>query len=221
MQTPKLVLFIVLSVLTNLEQAEGLYSRPVLKILPSASVWPGEAVILQCLVQTKQPQVHLKYRFFKDSKELRYTGSVESMKIIAAEPANAGNYHCETEDEEEGMKRISVPVVLKVEHGKVKPILMMKDRKSILVPCEHFIIKEGESFTLKCQIPGDSTGWKYIWHKNIDEGLPADGCQKYGLTYSVNFAKPIHFGKYRCQGWRDNFYSDFSEPIMVNIIGNI
>ncbi|XP_039598085.1 basement membrane-specific heparan sulfate proteoglycan core protein-like isoform X2 [Polypterus senegalus] len=209
MQTPKLVLFI------------GLYSRPVLKILPSASVWPGEAVILQCLVQTKQPQVHLKYRFFKDSKELRYTGSVESMKIVAAEPATAGRYHCEIEDENEGMTRASVPVMLNVESGNLKPKLIMKDRNSIPLPWEHFKIAEGESFTLKCQIPGDSTGWKYTWHKNIDEDLPADGCQEPGFTYLVSFAKPLHLGMYWCRGQRGDFYSDFSEPVIVNVTGKI
>ncbi|XP_039597820.1 Fc receptor-like protein 6 [Polypterus senegalus] len=215
MQTLGLALLFVLSVLTDLEKAEELYSRPVLKVLPSASVWSGEAVTLQCLVERKQQYVQLKYSFFKDSKGLRYTGSEPTLKIGSADAPRIGKYHCEAGHEEEGMRRSSVPVMLNVESGKPKPVMTAKGRK--LINGNVIKVLLGESFTLKCEIPKDNTGWKYTW-RNFDDDLQADGCQETGQTYSVSYVKESNGGIYWCQGHRGDFYSDFSEPLAVQVV---
>ncbi|MGH0172935.1 UNVERIFIED_CONTAM: hypothetical protein FKN15_015381 [Acipenser sinensis] len=186
-----------------------LFSTPTLTVLPDASVWEGEAVMLQCGAHIYKQGTQLQYSYSN-------SGAASPNTIPAVVLSDEGSYQCEVEAAETGLKKRSDSVSLTVREGRPKPAL---SREGSREPAGE--IFEGDTVTLSCVVEGGSGGWRYLWYKDR-QGAPVyqtDSSSGTGAGYTISAAALSHSGEYWCgaRRGRNTFYSQYSDPIWVNV----
>ncbi|XP_051776007.1 Fc receptor-like A [Erpetoichthys calabaricus] len=89
-------------------------SQPILRVLPSTSVWKGDTVTLRCLSKSGLTGTKVTYTFQKGQKsEIKKTPQNEH-KINLAKQNHTGSYWCEVEEGKKKDKKKSDEVQLTV-----------------------------------------------------------------------------------------------------------
>ncbi|MGH0185787.1 UNVERIFIED_CONTAM: hypothetical protein FKN15_018958 [Acipenser sinensis] len=169
-------------------QVSERFSTPTLTVRPDASVWEGEAVILQCGAQINKQGTQLQYRYIKDNGNLRGPGSRDPYSIPAAGLRDTGSYQCEVEVAGTGVKKRSDSVWLFVSELFKKPILTFTPASPVW---------EGEAVTLQCgaQIYKHGTQLQYRYIKD-NGNLRGAGSRN---PYSIPAAVLKDTGSYQCE----------------------
>ncbi|MGH0165671.1 UNVERIFIED_CONTAM: hypothetical protein FKN15_070518 [Acipenser sinensis] len=184
------------------------FSTPTLTVAPGASVWEGEAVTLQCGAHINKQGTQLQYHYIKDNGDLSGAGSQDQYSIPAAELRDTGSYQCEVEAAGTGLKKKSDSVSLTVREIP-KAVLV---REPAGVP-----ISESDTVTLRCQVPGELTGWGYTWYK---DGRSHPLYQNWDDRYTISSAAVNHSGEYTCQGDRTGYplHSKRSDALTLSVL---
>ncbi|MBN3325415.1 FCGR1 protein, partial [Atractosteus spatula] len=105
----------------------------------------------------------------------------------------------------------------------VAPSVVLQDRPGSAVlhlsagAPEVFI---GETVTLTCHVPGEPSGWTFVWYK---DGAPVQQLGTVGGgRYTLRPTLPHHGGQYSCQGlraWPWPQRSLPSEPVSIRVTG--
>ncbi|KAK1150654.1 immunoglobulin superfamily member 1-like [Acipenser oxyrinchus oxyrinchus] len=203
----------MLTVVSCSGQYEELFTTPTLTFTPVSPVWEGEAVTLQCGAQVNKQGTRLLYRYSKDRSYLGGAGSQDQHSVPAAGLRDRGSYQCEVEAAGTGLKKRSDSVRLSVKEGRPKPALSREGRGGEIF--------EGDAVTLRCVVQGVSGGWSYLWYKDR-QGAPVhqtDSSSGTGAGYTISAAALSHSGEYWCRAGRgrNTFYSQYSDPIWVNV----
>ncbi|XP_041099759.1 Fc receptor-like protein 2 isoform X3 [Polyodon spathula] len=186
-----------------------LFSTPTLTVKPSASVWEGEDVSLQCGAQIYKQGTQLQYRYSKDNEDLRGAGSQYS--IPAAGLRDTGRYQCEVEAAGMGVKKRSDSVWLSIRE-RPQAVLTQEPAWTQLY--------ETESVTLRCQVQGDYKEWRFTWYK---DGRNDPVTQHYYSIidgkYTISSATRDHSGEYTCKGERSSnpSYSKTSDALTLSV----
>ncbi|XP_040887773.1 Fc receptor-like protein 5 isoform X2 [Toxotes jaculatrix] len=69
----------------------------------------------------------------------------------------------------------------------------------------------GETITVRCEIQGGDTGWKYEWTTTNSNKPPSLS------EYTISRAAVSDSGEYRCRGRRGYSYTEWSEPITLSV----
>ncbi|XP_058871819.1 Fc receptor-like protein 5 [Acipenser ruthenus] len=189
-------------------------------VLTSSPQWgelyTGETVTLSCGVEGGF--TGCQYLWYKSSQggtvQIRgTTGARYTLSPVTQ--SHSGEYQCEAQrgDPPRSSQR-SDPVTLTVSEGRPKPALTREPAGEIF---------EGDTVTLSCVVEGGSGGWRYLWYKDR-QGAPVnqtDSSSGTGAGYTISAAALSHSGEYWCRAGRgrNTSYSQYSDPIWVNVTG--
>ncbi|XP_058874536.1 titin-like [Acipenser ruthenus] len=188
-----------------------LFTSPALTVIPDASVWEGETVTLQCGAQINKQGTQLQYHYIKDNGNLRGAGSRDPYSIPAAQLRDTGSYQCEVEAAGTGVKKISDSVSLTV---KERPQAVLTQEPAWTQ------IYESESVTLRCEVQGDYTDWRFTWYKaRRNAPVTQYYYSRIDDKYTISSATQYHSGEYTCKGERtDNpSYSKTSNALTLRV----
>ncbi|MGH0157923.1 UNVERIFIED_CONTAM: hypothetical protein FKN15_034343 [Acipenser sinensis] len=98
--------------------------------------------------------------------------------------------------------------------GRPKPALSREGRRGEIF--------ELDTVTLSCSVQPYSTGWRYLWYKGSQHSNPVyqtESSSGTGARYTISAAALNHSGEYWCRAGRgrNTFYSQYSDPIWVNV----
>ncbi|XP_058874367.1 Fc receptor-like protein 5 [Acipenser ruthenus] len=188
------------------------FSTPTLTVRPHASVWEGEAVILQCGAQINKQGTRLQYRYSKDNGDLSGAGSQAQHSIPVAGLRDTGSYQCEVEAAGTGLKKRSYSVSLTVKELPQTTLTLEPPFPEIFT---------GETVTLRCGVEGGSAGWKYLWYKDSEDTpvLQTAGRSITGDSYTITAAAVSDQGQYCCRGQRGDQprYSQLSDKVILTV----
>ncbi|MGH0143398.1 UNVERIFIED_CONTAM: hypothetical protein FKN15_000265, partial [Acipenser sinensis] len=198
------------------------YSQPVLlevherpqAVLIQGYEWgvfhTAEIAVLEC--QVKWRDLEWSYRWYKDGL-LQTEGSGKDGKLmIRSKESDSGEYTCQGEITSNPFhSTISSPFMLNVSGDVPKAVLTLEPGREAF---------EGDNVTLRCEVQGSSTGWKYHWYKNQqgNELLQTDSSGTGGI-YTISAAALNDTGEYWCRAARGDpeFYSGFSQAIVLKV----
>ncbi|XP_053340929.1 uncharacterized protein LOC128511889 [Clarias gariepinus] len=114
-----------------------------------------------------------------------------------------------------------------------RPLSVMLLRPAVLSVSPQSWLTEGDSVTLSCEVTNSSTNWTFSWYREVPyrDGLIqlknnhgyvellSDSRRGSGGNYTLSPAALKHTGVYRCRGEREQFFTKFSNPQAVWIIG--
>ncbi|XP_033852903.3 Fc receptor-like protein 5 [Acipenser ruthenus] len=198
------------------------YSQPVLlnvherpqAVLIQGYEWgvfyTAEIAVLEC--QVKWRDLEWSYRWYKDGL-LQTEGSGKDGKLmIHSKESDRGEYTCQGERTSNPFhSTISSPFMLNVSGDVPKAVLTLEPEREAF---------EGDSVTLRCEVQGSSTGWKYHWYKNQqgNELLQTDSSGTGGI-YTISAAALNNTGEYWCRAARGDpeFDLGFSQAIVLNV----
>ncbi|MGH0143397.1 UNVERIFIED_CONTAM: hypothetical protein FKN15_000264 [Acipenser sinensis] len=170
--------------------------------------YPAEIAVLEC--QVKWRDLEWSYRWYKDGL-LQTEGSGKDGKLmIHSKESDSGEYTCQGERTSNPFhSTISSPFMLNVSGDLAKAVLTLEPGREAF---------EGDRVTLRCEVQGSSTRWKYHWYKNQqgNELLQTDSSGTGGI-YTISAAALNDGGEYWCRAARGDpeFYSDlFSKPVV-------
>ncbi|KAK1150658.1 low affinity immunoglobulin gamma Fc region receptor III-A-like isoform X1, partial [Acipenser oxyrinchus oxyrinchus] len=183
-------------------------------------IYESESVTLRCQV----PGNYTEWRFTwynagtngPVTQDYYISTDGDSYTISSAAQHHSGDYACR------GGRRgnpsystISNSLTLIVSEGRPKPALSREGRGGEIF--------EEDTVTLNCSVQPYSSGWSYLWFKDR-QGAPVyqtDSSSGTGAGYTISAAALSHSGEYRClaRRGRNTFYSQYSDPIWVNVTG--
>ncbi|XP_072558503.1 Fc receptor-like protein 5 [Paramormyrops kingsleyae] len=175
-----------------------------------------ERVTLRCELQGDSTQ--WEYKWYRDGQELPADESDSSRAerniymIHSAGPSHPGKYQCSGRSTRGTVSSpISDPVTLTVHYEIPKPELSFDS--------SHGETYTGERISLSCRVRGASSGWKYLWYKDRQgtELSNPDNSRTDGSSYTIISAALSHSGQYWCRAQRGSFYSQYSDPLQVDI----
>ncbi|MGH0130507.1 UNVERIFIED_CONTAM: hypothetical protein FKN15_038539 [Acipenser sinensis] len=170
--------------------------------------YPAEIAVLEC--QVKWRDLEWSYRWYKDGL-LQTEGSGKDGKLmIHSKESDSGEYTCQGERTSNPFhSTISSPFMLNVSGDLAKAVLTLEPGREAF---------EGDSVTLRCEVQGRSTRWKYHWYKNQqgNELLQTDSSGTGGI-YTISAAALNDGGEYWCRAARGDpeFYSDRPQAVLT------
>ncbi|KAK6477888.1 Fc receptor-like protein 5, partial [Huso huso] len=185
------------------------HPQAVLTLQPAWSqIFPGETVTLSCYTTTR-------VAFYKDNKELQYRTGTE-LSVDRVSKSDEGSYRCRawwwdtaswTESWSDSAEvRVSV---------RERPQAVLTQEPAWTQ------IYESERVTLRCQVQGGYTDWRFTWYK---AGRNAPVTQDYyssidGDRYTISSATGDHSGEYTCKGERrgNPSYSKTSDALTLRV----
>ncbi|XP_072558107.1 basement membrane-specific heparan sulfate proteoglycan core protein-like [Paramormyrops kingsleyae] len=179
-------------------------------------LFPTERVTLRCELQGDSTQ--WEYKWYRDGQELPADESDSSRAerniyiIHSAGPSHPGKYQCSGRSTRGSVNSpISDPVTLTVHSEIPKPEPSLNS--------SHGETYTGERVSLSCRVRGASSGWKYLWYKDRQgtELSNPDNSSTDESSYTIISAALSHSGQYWCRAQRGSFYSQYSDPLQVDI----
>ncbi|XP_072558474.1 Fc receptor-like protein 5 [Paramormyrops kingsleyae] len=192
-------------------------AQAVIRQNPPAPVWfSGETVTLECDIRggsgwryswaKRTTQTGLQ-SLTPQSTEAQKNYIVQSVKV-----SDSGEYICQAE-------RGSDPVI-QSQPGSLYLSVSGEKPEAVITWTSH----EGETYTgerisLSCRVRGASSGWKYLWYKDRQgtELSNPDNSSPDGSSYTIISTALSHSGQYWCRAQRGSFYSQYSDPLQVDI----
>ncbi|XP_039598464.1 leukocyte immunoglobulin-like receptor subfamily B member 3 [Polypterus senegalus] len=178
------------SVLPNLP------NKPILIVLPSASVWEGDTVTLRCLSKSEVTGTQLTYRFNRDETPLSQETTQNKFTVQSAQLNETGKYWCEVKEQrKESEKKQSDRVQLTVKERFSKPTLSVLPSATVW---------EGDTVTLRCLSKSEVTGIQMTYEFYEDETPLSEETQQNEFT--VESAHQNQTGKYWCdvkEKWKE------------------
>ncbi|XP_048840183.1 immunoglobulin superfamily member 1-like [Brienomyrus brachyistius] len=183
-------------------------------------LFPTERVTLRCELQGDSTQ--WEYKWYRDGQELPADESDSSRadrnnyRIHSAGPSHPGKYQCSGRPTRGTVNSpISNPITLTVNREIPKPELSLDS--------SHGETYTGERISLSCRVRGASSGWKYLWYKDRQgtELSNPDNSSTDGSSYTIISAALSHSGQYWCRAQRGSFYSQYSDPLQLDILGKL
>ncbi|XP_058867829.1 Fc receptor-like protein 5 [Acipenser ruthenus] len=180
---------------------------------PSQPVFEGDTLTLRCRVRTGYTATRVA--FYKDNKDLQYRTGTE-LSVDRVSKSDEGFYRCRawwwdtaswTESWSESAEvRVSV---------RERPQAVLTQEPA----WTH--IYESERVTLRCQVQGGYTDWRFTWYK---DGRNAPVTQDYyssidGDRYTISSATRDHSGEYTCKVERrgNPSYSKTSDALTLRV----
>ncbi|XP_048839571.1 Fc receptor-like protein 5 isoform X5 [Brienomyrus brachyistius] len=179
-------------------------------------LFPTERVTLRCELQGDSTQ--WEYKWYRDGQELPADESDSSRadrniyRIHFVGPSHSGKYQCSGRPTRGTVNSpISNPITLTMNWEIPKPELSLDS--------SHGETYTGERISLSCRVRGASSGWKYLWYKDRQgtELSNPDHSSTDGSSYTIISAALSHSGQYWCRAQRGSFYSQYSDPLQVDI----
>ncbi|XP_062849700.1 Fc receptor-like protein 5 [Trichomycterus rosablanca] len=175
-------------------------------INPSNHVFIDEIVTLTCNIENGGGVQNWTYSWNKEGSDQTVSND-QQYRINKVTENHAGKYTCT--GTETGGSRSSHPsdAVLLTVSAKPKPTVRSEPQKFIYT---------GDTVTLTCDL-NQSTGWTFIWNKNNQHLNPQISADK--ITTNKLSEKLSNTGttKYYCVARRENYYSQFSDPVTVTV----
>uniref|UniRef100_A0A3B3SDR0 Ig-like domain-containing protein n=1 Tax=Paramormyrops kingsleyae TaxID=1676925 RepID=A0A3B3SDR0_9TELE len=195
-------------------------AQAVIRQNPPAPVWfSGETVTLECDIRGGSGW---RYSW---AKRITQTGlqsltpqSTEAQKnyiVQSVKVSDSGEYICQAE-------RGSDPVI-QSQPGSLNLTVSEKPEAVITWTSHEGETYTGERISLSCRVRGASSGWKYLWYKDRQgtELSNPDNSRMDGSSYTIISAALSHSGQYWCRAQRGSFYSQYSDPLQVDIQGKL
>ncbi|XP_036602311.1 B-cell receptor CD22 isoform X2 [Trichosurus vulpecula] len=165
---------------------------------PHLEVKEGESVTLKCLLQSSNPTIQGDFFWFKDGTNVQ--NWVEILTLSNVNWQQAGNYHCEAENEM-GRGR-SEPVHLQV---------LYSPKLSKVLPADLSVI-ENKTAELTCMTVAYPAPTNYTWYQDEKQML---GETKQKLTFQeVNRQQT---GQYTCLAGNSEGWSEVSERARLDV----
>ncbi|XP_048840179.1 peroxidasin-like [Brienomyrus brachyistius] len=193
-------------------------AQPVIRQNPPGPEWfSGETVTLECDIRGGSGW---RYSWAKVTTQTRLQSLTPSSKetyknyiVQSAKVSDSGEYICQAvRGSDPGFQSRPASLYLSVSEGE-KP-------EAVITWTSH----EGETYTgerisLSCRVRGASSGWKYLWYKDRQgtELSNPDNSSTDGSSYTIISAALSHSGQYWCRAQRGSFYSQYSDPLQLNI----
>ncbi|XP_064156297.1 killer cell immunoglobulin-like receptor 2DL5B [Anguilla rostrata] len=201
-------------------------------------IFPTETVTLRCVIQGSSTE--WMYKWYRDGRELPVdkadSSSVngDTYTILSADQSHAGLYTCRGAHTRRASVHslVSSSATLSV-RGKyalfslnnlyVMGMIGGKPKPVITQNAPSRAMYTGERVTLSCGFGGDPAGWEYLWYKDtLRHTVPnTDSSRTDVSSFTISSAALAHSGEYRCIAARGRkpFYSDFSDPLTLEISG--
>ncbi|XP_058874338.1 Fc receptor-like protein 5, partial [Acipenser ruthenus] len=191
--------------------------KPVLTREPAGEIFEEDKITLSCVVEGGSDG--WRYLWYKDSQGTSAPQTDSSSKtgagytISAAALSHSGEYWCRA-------GRGSKP--FNSQYSNAVNIQVSKQPQAVLTQEPAWTqIYKSESVTLRCQVPGDYTEWRFTWYK---AGRNAPVTQDYygsidGDSYTISSATRDHSGEYTCKGVRTGnpSYSTISNSLTLRV----
>ncbi|XP_058874332.1 Fc receptor-like protein 5 [Acipenser ruthenus] len=191
--------------------------KPVRTREPAGEIFEGDTVTLSCVVEGGSDG--WRYLWYKDSRETSApqtdssSGTGAGYTISAAAVSHSGEYWCRAE-------RGSKPFYS--QYSSAVKIQVSKRPQAVLTqePAWTQIFKS-ERVTLRCQVQGDYTDWRFTWYKAGRNGpVTQDSYSSIdGDSYTISSAAQYHSGEYTCKGVRTGnpSYSTISNSLTLRV----
>ncbi|XP_058874514.1 Fc receptor-like protein 5 [Acipenser ruthenus] len=176
---------------------------------PTQPVFEGDALTLKCRVRYND---HItRVVFYKDNKELQSQADTE-LSVARVSKSDEGSYKCTAWGWSSYHYGDSAEVRVSV---RERPQAVLTQEPAWTQ------IYESERITLRCQVPGRYTDWRFTWYK---AGRNAPVTQDYysstdGDSYTISSAAQYHSGEYTCKGERSGnpSYSKTSDALTLRV----
>ncbi|XP_048839568.1 immunoglobulin superfamily member 1-like isoform X3 [Brienomyrus brachyistius] len=191
-------------------------AQPVIRQNPPGPEWfSGETVTLECDIRGGSGW---RYSWAKVTTQTRLQSLTPSSKggknyiVQSAKVSDSGEYICQAErGSEPGFQSQPASVYLSITGEKPEAVITWTSHEG-----ETYT---GERISLSCRVRGASSGWKYLWYKDRlgTELSNPDNSRTDGSSYTIISAALSHSGQYWCRAQRGSFYSQYSDPLQVDI----
>ncbi|XP_039597929.1 Fc receptor-like protein 5 isoform X2 [Polypterus senegalus] len=163
--------------------------KPILIVLPSATVWEGDTVTLRCLSKSEVTGTQLTYRFYRDETPLSQETTQNKFRVQSAQLNETGKYWCEVKEQrKETEKKQSDSKQLTVIERFSKPTLSVLPSATVW---------EGDTVTLRCLSKSKVT-WIQLTYKFYEDEIPlSEDTQQNEFT--IESAHQNQTGKYWCE----------------------
>ncbi|TRY93559.1 hypothetical protein DNTS_022872 [Danionella cerebrum] len=185
--------------------------KTVVTVRPAERVFGGEEVSLRCDVKwggDTEWTYSWRTEGTNQNKQFKTTvnkTSNQELNISRVDQSHSGKYFC-TGHTGSQRSQSSEAVPLTVIPGEARAALRVSPGPWLT---------EGDSVTLKCEVPDSSTGWRFSWFRDAD--LLSDSSRGAGGSYKLSPASLQHTGVYICRAQRGGaaYYTQNSSMDLV------
>ncbi|MGH0125226.1 UNVERIFIED_CONTAM: hypothetical protein FKN15_058915 [Acipenser sinensis] len=178
---------------------------------PPLPVFEGDSLTLRCRVRTGYSAVRIV--FYKDNKELQSRAGTR-LSVDRVSKSDEGSYKCRVW---RSMRRS----LYSSDSAEVRVSVRERPQAVLTREPAWTQIYESERVTLRCQVQGGYTDWRFRWYK---AGRNAPVTQDYyssidGDRYTISSATRDHSGEYTCKGERrgNPSYSKTSAALTLRV----
>ncbi|XP_058874511.1 Fc receptor-like protein 3 isoform X3 [Acipenser ruthenus] len=175
---------------------------------PPQPVFEGDALTLRC--RDRYNSDITRVVFYKDNKELQSQADTE-LSVARVSKSDEGSYKCRA-------WRWSAYLG---DSAEVRVSVRERPKAVLTLEPAWTQIFKSERVTLRCEVPGDYTDWRFTWYK---DGWKVSATQDYyssidGDKYTISFATKGHSGEYTCKGERTGnpSYSKTSDALTLRV----
>ncbi|XP_058874288.1 Fc receptor-like protein 5 isoform X2 [Acipenser ruthenus] len=172
---------------------------------PTQPVFEGDALTLKC---RDRYNYHITRVVFYKDKELQSQAGTE-LSVARVSKSDEGSYKCTAWGWSSYLG----------DSAEVR--VSVRERPQAVLTLEPAQIFKSESVTLRCEVQGDYTDWRFTWYK---DGSKVSATQDYysridGDKYTISFATKGHSGEYTCKGERKGnpSYSKTSDALTLRV----
>ncbi|MGH0150834.1 UNVERIFIED_CONTAM: hypothetical protein FKN15_071127 [Acipenser sinensis] len=191
--------------------------KPVLTRKPAGEIFEGDIVTLSCMVEGgSDGWRYLWYKGRQYSTPVYQTdsssGTGAGYTISAAALNHSGEYWCRAgRGSKPFNSQYSNAVNIQVSK-RPQPVLTLEPAWTQ--------IYESERVTLRCEVQGDYTGWRFTWYKaGRNDPVTQDYYSQIDDKYTISYATQYHSGEYTCKGVRTGnpSYSKTSNALTLRV----
>uniref|UniRef100_A0AAY3ZUR4 Ig-like domain-containing protein n=1 Tax=Denticeps clupeoides TaxID=299321 RepID=A0AAY3ZUR4_9TELE len=207
---------------------KGSKPKPKLSSNKPEQISMGSSVSLSCEVDLSSGWQFYWYRDSQASDPVGRTGTNSFYTISSAQVSDLGQYWCRAGR--------GSPVYY-TNYSNAVWVNTTGRHQAVLKAPPQIWLTEGDSVTLKCEVRGSTTGWRFLWYKTVpyERGmlslnyagtaysvmLLSDSSRGAGGSYALSPAAARHAGVYVCRGesGRSGELSEFSQAQPLWITG--
>ncbi|TRY93554.1 hypothetical protein DNTS_022872 [Danionella cerebrum] len=207
--------------------------KTVVTVRPAERVFGGEEVSLRCDVKwggDTEWTYSWRTEGTNQNKQFKTTvnkTSNQELNISRVDQSHSGKYFCTGHTgSQRSQSSEAVPLTVIPGEWRTSEIWRSSFLKSLLWFCSGEAraalrvspgpwLTEGDSVTLKCEVPDSSTGWRFSWFRDAD--LLSDSSRGAGGSYKLSPASLQHTGVYICRAQRGGaaYYTQNSSMDLV------
>ncbi|MGH0177652.1 UNVERIFIED_CONTAM: hypothetical protein FKN15_006970 [Acipenser sinensis] len=175
---------------------------------PTQPVFEGDSLTLRCRVRYISHITRADY--YKDNKELQSQAGTE-LSVAHVSKSDEGSYKCTA-------WRWSYYLG---DSAEVRVSVRERPQAVLTLEPAWTQIFKSETVTLRCEVQGDYTGWRFTWYKaGRNAPVTQDSYSSIdGDRYTISSAAQYHSGKYTCKGERTGnpSYSKTSDALTLRV----